>query len=297
MLKKDAVASRLSKYCIRTDVCGCDCTSFRIGGALSLFMEADSVEAVVSAINAARENDYPVYILGNGSNMLISDRGIDALFVRIGRGLSTIKFSGRTAVVGCGALLSTVAKTAVNCGLMGLEWASGIPGTVGGGIAMNAGAYGGEMKQRLRSVTVLIGDRVESLCVADSDMGYRRSRFAYPDMITFSAMIELEPDDGFARFRMEEFTARRKDKQPINLPSAGSTFKRPEGYYAGALIEGAGLKGRSVGGACVSTKHAGFIVNRGGATFDDVVRLIDIVREEVLKKFGVELEPEVKILG
>lgn len=297
MSKQGTVCALLSKMGVRDDVRGSECTSFRIGGRLGLFVEPTCADDIAAALSAAQDNDYPVFVMGNGSNMLIPDEGVDALFIRIGEKLSGFRFAGSTLVANAGTLLSSAAKASVRQGLTGLEWAAGIPGTIGGGIAMNAGAYGGDMRQTLLTVTALRGGKVVELTVNESDMGYRRSTFAYPGMIVISATMQLAPDDGRARSRMEDFAGRRREKQPINLPSAGSTFKRPEGYFAGALIEGAGLKGMSVGGACVSPKHAGFIVNNGGATYDDVITLIDAVRKQVYAKYGVMLEPEVKIIS
>ena len=198
--------------------------------------------------------------------------------------------SGLTEQGGAGALLCTAAKAAVAEGLAGLEWAAGIPGTVGGAVAMNAGAYGGEIKQVLKSVTVVECGRIAKKIVHAGDLGYRSSVYAFPNAVVAGAA------DGEARRRMEEINMRRKEKQPLEYPSAGSTFKRPEGHFAGALIEQAGLKGTRIGGAEVSPKHAGFIVNCGGATCADVLNLIDLVRERVYKEFGVLLEPEIKII-
>lgn len=180
---------------------------------------------------------------------------------------------------------------------MGLEWAAGIPGTVGGAVAMNAGAYGGEIKQVLTKVEYIEDGAVCSVEPEDSDLGYRFSRFAAPERIVLSAEFSLSPDDGMTKERMKDYSERRRAKQPLTYPSAGSTFKRPAGYYAGALIEQADLKGVSVGGAKVSTLHAGFIINKGGATSEDVKRLIELVQERVYENSGVTLETEVKFIG
>lgn len=296
--KSELAAARLKEYGIafRTDMCGKACTSFRIGGPLGVFAEPDSAEMLCAAINAAKELDYPYFVIGNGSNLLIPDDGVDALFVKPSGSLAGAGIDGLRLKAGAGVSLAATAKLSIGEGLMGLEWASGIPGTIGGTVAMNAGAYGGEIRDVIRSVTVLKDGCVKELVVKPSDMGYRRSAFAFPGCVVLYAEFELRPDDGGAAERMRDYNERRREKQPVELPSAGSTFKRPEGYYAAALIDGAGLKGVSVGGAQVSPKHAGFIVNTGGATYSDVIALMELVKNEVYKRFGVELEPEIKIL-
>lgn len=281
---------------VRTGVLARDYTSFRIGGPMAFFAEPTSAEEIVALLDAAKRSCCPVYVIGNGSNLLVSDKGVDALFIRIGGNLSSFSIEGCTLTADAGALLSVVAKASVAGGLSGLEWASGIPGTVGGGVAMNAGAYGGELRQVLKSVTVIENGELITKPVCPCSMGYRYSAFAYPQNVVVSAVMELSEDDGGAKARMDDYTARRRAKQPLEFPSAGSTFKRPVGNFAGALIEQAGLKGERIGGAMVSPKHAGFIVNCGNATFSDVTALIEHVREAVNEKFGVLLEPEVKII-
>ena len=280
----------------RDDVCGSDKTSFKIGGRLGAYAEPQDAAQLLLAVNTAKKLGCRYYVIGNGSNLLIVDEGVDALFIRPSGSLCEYSIGGRTLSAYCGASFAAVAKASVAEGLMGLEWASGIPGSVGGAVAMNAGAYGGEVKDRIVSVDVICGDRIVTKPVLPDDMGYRRSRFSFPEAIVVKAVFELEPDDGGAAERMRDYNERRRQKQPVELPSAGSTFKRPEGYFAAALIDGAGLKGVSVGGASVSPKHAGFIVNNGGATCGDVLKLIDIVKSKVLADFGVELEPEVRII-
>lgn len=280
----------------KTDVPAREYTSFKIGGPMAVFSEAHSVDELKTLINAADKCNYPVYILGNGSNMLIPDEGVDALFVRIASGMSEYTFSGNTVVAGAGALLCSVAKTSVRLGLSGLEWAAGIPGTIGGAIAMNAGAYGGEMKQVLTSLTFIRDGAVNSKSIEDGDLAYRYCSYAYPKAVIVSATLQLSPSDGCAKRKMEEFNRLRKLKQPLEYPSAGSVFKRPENGFAGKYIEEAGLKGMRIGNAMVSEKHAGFIINLGGATYNDVVSLIDEIKERVFIKFGVMLTPEIKIL-
>ena len=271
-------------------------TSFRIGGEVAFFAEPSDTDGLKALLSAAKCCDYPVHIVGNGSNMLVSDSGVDALFIRIGSKMASYSFEGKRLSVDAGALLCTVAKASVAAGLSGMEWAAGIPGTVGGAVAMNAGAYGGEIKQILRKVSFLSRGNLITRAVADNELGYRCSAFAWPHAVVVSAEFELEKDDGGAYARMEDYNMRRRTKQPLEFPSAGSTFKRPKDNFAGSLIEQAGLKGKRIGGAMVSPKHAGFIVNSGGASFDEVVELMDLVQKTVYEQFGVRLEPEVKII-
>ena len=271
-------------------------TSFKIGGPMAYFAEPSSAEELRALLDAAKRSCCPVFVMGNGSNLLVSDKGVDALFIRVGSAMSAFTIDGTTVTADAGALLSIVSKASVAAGLMGLEWAAGIPGTVGGGVAMNAGAYGGELKQVLKRVTVIENGEITEKPVSECSMGYRYSAFAFPDAVVVRAEMKLLPDDGQTKARMDDYSRRRREKQPLEYPSAGSTFKRPAGKYAGALIEQAGLKGRRVGDAMVSPKHAGFVINCGHATFDDVVSLIALVREEVYKSSGVLLEPEVRII-
>ena len=271
-------------------------TSFRIGGEVAYFAEPHNSDELISLLEAAKCCCYPVHIVGNGSNMLVSDSGVDALFIRIGNRMASYAFDGTRLTADAGALLCTVAKASVSAGLAGMEWAAGIPGTVGGAVAMNAGAYGGEIKQILRKVSFVSRGKLITRAVAENELGYRRSNYAWPDAMVVSAEFELELDDGGAYSRMEDYNIRRRTKQPLEFPSAGSTFKRPKDNFAGALIEQAGLKGKRIGGAMVSPKHAGFIVNCGGATFDDVVDLMTFVQNTVCDQFNVMLEPEVKII-
>ena len=275
---------------------GRDSTTFKAGGSLALLAEPKTAEEVCMLLSHAEKYSVPHYIIGNGSNLLIPDEGCDMLFVRLSGELTQFKNEGARYICGAGASMASVAKRSVADGYMGLEWAAGIPGTVGGAVAMNAGAYGGEVKQVLKSVKAFMGGELVEIEVSDEAMGYRRSAYSYPNMTVLEVVFELCADDGGAAARMEDYSQRRRDKQPLTYPSAGSTFKRPEGHFAGALIEGAGLKGFSVGGACVSEKHAGFIINKGGASASDILELIRRVRLAVLEKYGVDLEPEVKIL-
>lgn len=296
MSNRAKLLSCLSGIEYKTDIPAKEYTSFKIGGPMAVFSQVNTVDELKILIGAAQKCDYPAYVLGNGSNMLIPDEGVDALFIRIADGMSEYSFSGNTVVAGAGALLCKVARASVKLGLCGLEWAAGIPGTVGGAIAMNAGAYGGEIKQVLTSLTFLKDGAIVSKPVEEGDLAYRYCAYAYPKSVIVSATLQLSPSDGCAMRRMEEFNRQRKLKQPLEYPSAGSVFKRPATGFAGKYIEDAGLKGLRIGNAMVSEKHAGFIINLGGATYKDVVSLIDEIKETVYKKFGVMLTPEIKIL-
>lgn len=274
-----------------------DYTTFKIGGECLAMVEPASAQEVMLALETAAECGIDTFIMGNGSNLLVSDRGINKLVIRIAERMSSVEISGNTVMAQAGALLSSVAKLSVSRGLMGLEWASGIPGSIGGSVAMNAGAYGGELSDCVKRVDFIKNGRFYSDAVEKGDFGYRKSLYDSPDITVCGVGMELCPDNGGAAERMREYTAMRRAKQPLAYPSAGSTFKRPEGYYAGALIEGAGLKGFSVGGAEVSTLHAGFIINKGGATADDVKDLIFEIQKRVFEKYGVMLETEIKYVG
>ncbi len=278
------------------NVPGAELTTFRTGGPVALVAKPLYWGQALAIHNAAKELGAKSFVIGNGSNLLIPDRGLDCLFIKLGGEFNEFFMEGSTLICGAGASMAAAAKYSVAKGFMGLEWAAGIPGTVGGAVAMNAGAYGGEIKQVLKEVVAINECGLVHCKVDPGLLSYRKSAYSYPDMTLLEARFELLPDDGGAKERMEDYSARRRDKQPLNYPSAGSTFKRPEGFFAGKLIEDAGLKGFCVGGACVSEKHAGFIINRGGATSSDILALIDHVRRTVFEKYGVMLEPEVKIL-
>ncbi len=282
---------------LECDVPMCSLTSFRIGGPADLVLYPKTETDVLQALNACSRFDVPCFVIGSGSNLLVSDAGVRGLVVCISGTLDQIEQQGTLLRVGAGRSLTSLAREALSRGLMGLEWACGIPGSVGGACAMNAGAYGGEIKQILRSVRALHGGTVETFPVAENDLGYRTSRFCAPEYVVLSAEFALLPDDGKAAERQRQYTEQRRQKQPLSLPSAGSTFKRPAGHFAGALIEQAGLKGFKIGGAMVSDLHAGFIVNTGGATADDVKRLIEHVQREVYRHSGVQLECEIKMVG
>ncbi len=274
-------------------------TTFRIGGPADVFAVPQTVGEAAAVVRICREQGVPYYVIGNGSNLLVSDEGYRGVILQIYKNLSEISVDGETMTVQAGAMLSVMAKRALEHGLTGFEFASGIPGTVGGAVVMNAGAYGGEMKDVLEEVTVLTGEgTTATVPVSELELGYRRSVIPERGWIVLGAKLRLQQGDPETiRARMEELRARRVEKQPLDLPSAGSTFKRPEGNFAGKLIMEAGLRGFSVGDAQVSEKHCGFVVNKGAATAKEVCQLIREVTVRVRENSGVTLEPEVKLLG
>ena len=273
-------------------------TTFRVGGPADVMFLPSSADEVVRALEAAKAAGVPAIVIGNGSNLLVRDGGLRGLVVAMGDGFSAITREGNVLTAQAGASLARVAAQAHAAGLTGLEFASGIPGSLGGGCAMNAGAYGGQLSDVLIDAEVYLDGGIRTLTRDEMRMGYRTTLPLREGGVVLSARFGLEPGDPEAiGAKMRELNARRREKQPLNYPSAGSVFKRPEGYFAGALIEQAGLKGASVGGAQVSEKHAGFIVNTGDATASDVIELIARVQREVEARFGVRLETEVRVLG
>ena len=273
-------------------------TTFRVGGPADLMYFPSSSEQLVSALQLAKEEGVPAMVMGNGSNMIVRDGGIRGLVIVLGERFAQVSVDGEILTAQAGASMAKVSSAAQAAALAGLEFASGIPGSLGGGCAMNAGAYGGQLSDVLVDAQVYLNGEIRTMTKDDLQMGYRTTLPLREGGVVLSARFKLMPDDGEAIMeRMRDLNARRRDKQPLNFPSAGSTFKRPEGYFAGALIEQAGLKGRTVGGAQVSEKHAGFIVNVGGATAADITGLIKVVQDEVLRAFGVQLETEVRIIG
>lgn len=274
-------------------------TTFRIGGPADALALPKTPEEVAEVVRFCHEHAQPYYVLGNGSNLLVSDEGYRGLVLQLYGNFNDIQVNGETITVQAGAMLAAVARTAYQTGLTGLEFASGIPGTIGGAVVMNAGAYGGEMKNVLKEVTVLTKEGEVLVIPAKAlELGYRTSVIPKNGWIVLGAVLQLEKGDQEQILaRMEELKEQRITKQPLDLPSAGSTFKRPEGYFAGKLIMDAGLRGFTVGGAQVSEKHCGFVVNRGNATAADVWELICEVKRRVKEMTGVELEPEVKLLG
>lgn len=276
-----------------------DHTTFRVGGPADYFVLPQRPEEVRSVIALCIQENMPYYIIGNGSNLLVSDQGYRGVIIQIYRAMSRIMVEGNIIHAQAGALLSAIAARALEHGLTGFEFAAGIPGTIGGASVMNAGAYGGEMKDVLKKVTVL--SREGEILEIDRDhleLGYRTSIISKKGYITLEAEIELEKGEksGICA-QMEDLKQRRITKQPLEYPSAGSTFKRPEGYFAGKLIQDSGLAGFQVGGAQVSDKHCGFVINKDQATASDIYELMRQVSEKVEEKFGVRLEPEVKRLG
>lgn len=274
-------------------------TTFRIGGPARLMALPRDRKEAAAAVRAAAELGIRPFFLGNGSNLLVADGGYEGFIVKL-TGLDQTRVVNRRLRAESGISLARLAMAAWGRGLTGLEFAHGIPGTLGGGVAMNAGAYGGEMSQVLTAVTFLDeAGQVITLPAQECALTYRHSLFTdHPERLILEAEFELAQGvPTLIKIRMDELAQKRRAKQPLDQPSAGSTFKRPEGHFAAALIEQCGLKGLSVGGAQVSEKHAGFVVNRGGATAEDVLRLMEQVRERVLRDTGVELEPEVKLLG
>lgn len=273
-------------------------TTFRIGGPAELFAVPDTLEKAAAVIRICRENEYPFYVLGNGSNLLVSDEGYRGLILQLYRNFSEIVVEGEEITVQAGAMLSVIAKKALAYSLTGFEFASGIPGTIGGAAVMNAGAYGGEMKDVLKEVTVLTRENeIKVIPAEELQLSYRHSVIPQNGWIVLGAKICLQKgEEAKIRERMEELKEQRVTKQPLEFPSAGSTFKRPEGYFAGKLIQDAGLRGFTVGGAQVSEKHCGFVVNKGDATAADVKQLMAEVSRIVKEQFDVVLEPEVKML-
>ena len=274
-------------------------TTFKIGGPADYFLMPDKDTDVGRIVKICKESAIPYFILGNGSNLLVGDGGYRGAVIQIYKNMSAVTVEGTEITVQAGALLSSVAAAAKNAALTGFEFAGGIPGTMGGAVVMNAGAYGGEMKDVLTEVTVMDeeGDNV-TLPADKLELGYRTSIIKTAGYIVLEAKLQLkEGNPEVIRETMKDLTIRRTTRQPLEYPSAGSTFKRPAGYYAGTLIDQCGLKGLTVGGAQVSEKHAGFVINTGGATFADVTELIRQVQERVLTENGVRLEPEVRIIG
>lgn len=274
-------------------------TTFKIGGPADYFLVPETGEEVGEIIKICRKTDTPYFILGNGSNLLVGDGGYRGAVIQVYRNMSAVTVEGTTIIAQAGALLSAVAAAAKNASLTGFEFAGGIPGTVGGAAVMNAGAYGGEMKDVLVEVTVMDAEgKIFAIPAEKLELGYRTSVIKKAGYIVLEAKIRLKEGDQEAiRERMKELTIQRTTKQPLEYPSAGSTFKRPEGYFAGKLVMDSGLRGYQVGGARISEKHCGFVINAGDATAKDVRTLMDNVRDIVYEKYGVTLEPEVKFLG
>ena len=295
----DKLNNVIEKDSILTDEPMSRHTTFRVGGPADFFVTPKTKEDVRDVIRVCKEVGMPYYIIGNGSNLLVSDAGYRGVIVQIYKEMNEVKVEGDLVKAQAGALLSGIAAKALGAELSGFEFASGIPGTIGGACVMNAGAYGGEMKDVLESVTVLTGEgKIIELGRNELELGYRTSVIAKEGYIVLGAVLKLERGDGEKiKTYMDELKEKRVTKQPLEYPSAGSTFKRPEGYFAGKLIEDAGLRGFQVGGAQVSEKHCGFVINRDHATAADIMELMRQVQIRVKENSGVDLEPEVKRLG
>lgn len=274
-------------------------TTFKIGGPADVMIIPSTEEELVKAVRFCRNNNIDFFVMGNGSNLLVRDGGIRGVVIKVYEGVNDIRVNGNVIYCEAGALLTAVSKVALKHSLKNLEFASGIPGTIGGAITMNAGAYGGEMKDVVKKVRVL--DRyneIKELSNEEMNFRYRNSRVGDEGLIVLSVELELEHGE-YSEIEaiIKDLTFKRTSKQPLELPSAGSTFKRPEGFFAGKLIEDAGLRGLRHGGAAVSEKHCGFVVNIDNATCEDVTHLISVIQKVVNDKFGVKLETEIKIIG
>jgi len=275
-------------------------TTFRIGGAADFFLEPENERQLIRLLRLCRERDVEAFLIGNGSNLLVSDEGYHGAVISLQKHFREISVYGQSITAEAGVSMSALARKAAEHALSGLAFASGIPGTVGGGVMMNAGAYGGEIAQVCRRVRVLDSDgAIHTYDREEMNFSYRYSRLMEEESsIVLSAEFFLETGDEEEIYaRMADYNSRRREKQPLEYPSAGSTFKRPEGYFAGKLIQDAGLKGYRVGGMEVSEKHSGFVINRGKGTAADAVSLINDIRKTVKEAFGVTLEPEVRLLG
>ena len=304
-LIKEQLPTLIEKGNIRFDVPLAPYTSFKIGGPAEVFCQPQNIEELIDILKFAISFNIPYFILGNGSNLLISDKGVDGIVIQT-TALNQLKHKGNFITAYCGTTLKDLCYFAKEEGLSGLEFASGIPGTVGGAVFMNAGAYGSEIKDvllcsdylepNLDSLNSL--NPIKHLSANEHNFSYRKSIFQEKKLIHINSVFQLQPEDtSVIAERMCSFEVKRKDKQPLELPSAGSVFKRPEGFYTGKLIEECGLRGYQIGKAAISEKHCGFIVNLGGATAADVLALIKYVQETVYNRFGVKLETEIRFLG
>lgn len=274
-------------------------TTFRVGGPAECFITVDTKEQLAKVFSYLQRAGWDFFILGNGSNLLVSDKGYHGVIIRLGEEFKKLSIAGDRMTAGAGVMLAQAAQEAMQAGLSGFEFAAGIPGTFGGAVRMNAGAYGGEMAQVVQSVEIMAMDG--EILILDNDtmeFGYRTSAIKNRPYVVLSVEMRFVPGEKEAIVaRMQELAKKRREKQPLEFPSAGSTFKRPEGMFAGKLIMDAGLRGKSCGGAQISEKHCGFIVNKGDATAADIMQLIKETTETVQDKFGVTLEPEVIFLG
>lgn len=299
-LKRDLLQLRFPEEQILENESMAKHISFRVGGNADFYVTCNNTGELKSLLQYLTKNEIPHMLIGNGSNLLFRDSGYRGVIIHLDGEFQDCQVEGTTLVAGSGKLLSGTAAVATRNGLAGMEFASGIPGSLGGAIYMNAGAYGGEMKDIVRWVHLMAADgsREYVKSLAEMDFSYRHSGIQDTGEIVTKVELELTKDDPEAiQARVAELTEKRVSKQPVNYPSAGSTFKRPVGGYAAALIQDAGLKGTAVGGAEVSEKHSGFIINKGGATATDVLQLMELVEEKVYEMSGIRLEPEVRIIG
>lgn len=292
------LSALLPAGCARENVVLAPYTTMRTGGPAALFVEPRNAQQLARVHQWAQEKGLPLLILGNGSNLLIADSGFDGLVIHLGRALSEVSVFANTLTAQAGASLAAAARAAAQASLTGLEFAAGIPGSIGGAVCMNAGAYGGEIAQVIVSARVLTPEGVRTVSKEELTLGYRSSAVMQSGWVVLEATFELTPGNpDQIKATMADLAARRREKQPLQYPSCGSFFKRPVGYYAGALIEQAGLKGYRVGDAQVSEMHAGFVINRGHATSSEIYRLMQDVQRRVQAQFGVALEPEVRLIG
>ena len=292
------ISQEISCDQLLTDVSMSEHTSFKIGGKADLMVLPKTAQEIMSVIKICQDEEIPYLVIGYGSNLLVRDGGIRGVVIKLHKGFSSIEVLDRLVTVQAGASLAAVARLAARKGLKGLEFAAGIPGSIGGGVVMNAGAYGGEIKDVLRRVLVLVNGAAIWLTNPQAGFEYRNSKIKKDKQIVLEAELELEyGEKNEIEARIESLMRKRSDKQPFDLPSGGSTFKRPKVGYAAELIEKSGLKGTCVGGAMVSPKHAGFIVNTGNATAADVLKLMELVKKRVQETFGVALEREIEVVG
>lgn len=273
-------------------------TTFKIGGNVDFLVLPKNINEIKDLISFLEEEKIKYYIMGNGSNLLVSDNGFKGVIIKLFKNFNNIELNGNIIKAQAGATLSAISRFALENSLSGIEFASGIPGTIGGGICMNAGAYGGELKDVILNITILKNGKIEKLENFECQFEYRNSKILKERLLVLEAELILkngEKNEILAK--MKEFNKTRNEKQPIEYPSAGSTFKRPKDNFAGKLIMEAGLSGKFVGGAYISEKHCGFIVNKGGATCEDVLALSNMACEEVFSKFGIQLEKEIRLIG
>lgn len=273
-------------------------TTFKIGGKVDIMLLPKNIEQIKKCLEYCKKNNINYYVMGNGSNLLVSDNGFRGIIIKIFKNFNNVEISENIIKAQAGATLSSISKLALENGLTGIEFASGIPGTIGGGICMNAGAYGGEIKDIIKSVVVIENGVIKKLENSECDFEYRNSKILKEKLTVLEVEIELKKGDRQEILNtMKNINKMRNEKQPVEYPSAGSTFKRPLNNFAGKLIMEAGLKGKNVGGAYIAEKHCGFIINKGGATCKDVLKLVDMACKEVKEQFGINLEKEIRVIG